>query len=239
MSRVLKLSIAAAAVVVVGGAALWWFVIRGDAPAPAALPDRSSETTATTGGDSTTTTPAADGDAAGDWRVVTGEEVWVGYRAQEEVGPNAFHQTAVGRTPAVEGTLKIAGSSVESVEMTADMTQLESDKDRRDDSMRGDGIETDTFPDATFALTEPIDLGEVPSVGEAMTVTAIGDLTIHGVTNSVELELEARWNGDSIDVAGQTDILFDDYDIENPSVAGMISVEDEAIMELQVTFERA
>ncbi|MCZ7536872.1 MAG: YceI family protein [Acidimicrobiia bacterium] len=208
-------------------------------------PDRTAESTTETSADdsapdSTTTsatTPA--GEADGEWVVTPGAQVWVGYRAQEEIGPTALHQEAVGRTPAVSGTLTITGSIIESVEVTADMTKLESDKDRRDDRMRSDGIETDAFPEATFALTEPIDLGSVPAVGEAVTVSATGDLTIHGATSSVTMELEARWNGDTIDVAGSTPILFDDYGIENPSVAGLISVEDAAVMELQLTFARA
>ncbi len=246
MSKILKLFLAAAALVLLGGAALWWFVIRGDAPPPAALPDRTTQTTTATtaagsaDGDSTTTSAAApSGDADGEWAVTAGDEVWVGYRAQEEVGPSAFHQEAVGRTPAVAGTLTISDSTIESVAITADMTQLVSDKDRRDDKMRSEGIETDVFPEATFVLTEPIDLGSLPAVGEAVSVDATGDLTIHGVTKNVTMELEARWNGDTIDVAGGTTIVFVDYDIENPSVAGIISVEDEAVMELQITFGRS
>lgn len=242
MSKILKISLAAIVAAILGVGALWWFVVRSDAPPEAALPDRSSETTAavTDGGASDpTTTTTASGGADGEWRVVPGDEVWVGYRVQEELGPNALHNTAVGRTPTVEGTLSIADSVVESVDVTADLTDLESDENRRDNRIRTDAIETDTFPFATFALTEPIDLGEIPAIGEAVPATATGDLTIHGVTKTVELELEARWNGDTIDVAGQTEIVFEDYEIQNPSFAGMVSVEDKGIMELQLTFERA
>ena len=97
----------------------------------------------------------------------------------------------------------------------------------------------DRFPEATFVLAEPIDLGGPPQVGEEVEATATGDLTLHGVTRSVEVPLEARWSGDTIDVIGTLPIVFADYDIDPPNIANFVTVEDEGEMELQLTFARA
>ena len=243
MSRIMKLAVAVAVLALIAGGALWWFVIRNDAPPPAALPNRSAQTTAagSTGAGiaSSSTTTADAGAVDGEWSVVTGTGVWVGYRVEETVGPNAVHGTAVGRTPGVEGSLSIADSKVTAVDITADLTRLTSDEDRRDKRLHTGALATDTFPEATFSLTEPIELGALPALGEKLPVKAKGELTIHGVTKTVELDLDTRWNGDSIDVAGKTVIRFDDYGIDNPSFAGMLSVEDRGILELQLTFERS
>ena len=51
------------------------------------------------------------------------------------------------------------------------------------------------FPTATFVLTEPIELGAVPADGEEVTATATGDLTLHGVTREVTIDLVARLDG--------------------------------------------
>lgn len=238
MSRKVKALVGAGTLFALAVAALWWFWFRGDAPEEAKLRDRTSETIAA----SDTTEPAGEPDtpsADGTWDVVAGDEVWVGYRVEEKMGPGLLEKTAVGRTPAVAGSITVAGTTVDDVTMTADLTQLKSDEDRRDNKVRGEILETETYPEATFVLTEPIDLGAEPSIGAPVTATAKGDLTIHGVTNPVEITLEARWNGDTIDIAGQLPVHFPDFGIENFSMAGILEVGDDGIMELQLTFERA
>lgn len=249
MSKILKISLAAIVAAILGVGALWWFVVRSDAPPEAALPDRSSETTAavTDGGASDpTTTTTASGGADGEWRVVPGDEVWVGYRVQEELGPNALHNTAVGRTPTVEGTLSIADSVVESVDVTADLTDLESDENRRDNRIRTDAIETDTFPFATFALTEPIDLGEIPAIGEAVPATATGDLTIHGVTKPVTLvvqqlgKMKDPWGAEKQGFSASTTVNRLDYGLRwNVALeAGGVLVADEVKITIEAQFAR-
>ena len=55
----------------------------------------------------------------------------------------------------------------------------------RDGQLGRQGVQTDQFPTATFVLTAPIDLGTIPAEGTPVDVTAVGDLTLHGVTKSV------------------------------------------------------
>jgi hypothetical protein len=78
--------------------------------------------------------------------------------------------TAVGRTPKVTGSLTLAGSTVTAASITADLTVLVSDSAQRDDQLRRQAIQTDTFPTATFTLTQPIALGSLPADG--VTVSA-------------------------------------------------------------------
>jgi polyisoprenoid-binding protein YceI len=99
-------------------------------------------------------------------------------------------------------------------------------------------LETSKFPEATFKLTSPVDLGGTPVTGKEYKVPASGDLTLHGVTKPVEMELTARWNGDSIDVLGRLPVQFADYDIAKPSVP-ILSTDDHGILEVKLTFERA
>ena len=60
-------------------------------------------------------------------------------------------------------------------------------------------------------ITQPIDLGTVPTDGTEITASATGDLTLHGVTKSVTLDVTAQRNGDIIDVLGSTNVVFADY----------------------------
>ena len=104
--------------------------------------------------------------------------------------------------------------------------------------MRGDGLEIDTFPTATFMLTAPIELDAEPAVGEDVSAVATGELTIHGVTNEVEIPIEARWSGDVIDVAGSLEIVLADYEMDAPE-RPFVSVDEVGTMEFQLVLERS
>lgn len=158
---------------------------------------------------------------------------FVGYRVNETLAQNRAN-TAVGRTPNVSGSLVLDGTSITSVEVTADMTTLRSDDDRRDGRLQGQAIETDRFPTATFQLSTPIELGSVPVDGKTLTATATGTLTLHGVTQTVQVALEARLSGDVVTVTGKVSIVFGDYGIQRPTSFLVLSIEDHGVMEFQL-----
>jgi polyisoprenoid-binding protein YceI len=119
-----------------------------------------------------------------------------------------------------------------------DMTTLKSDKDRRDAQLRGRGIQSDTFPTSTFDLATPVALpADFGSTDVAVTLP--GKLTLHGVVKDVTIDAQARLEPDgTVVVAGSLPILFADYGIEAPNVAGIIAVEDNGTMEFRVVFAK-
>ena len=115
------------------------------------------------------------------------------------------------------------------VDVTIDVKGLNTKQTKRDDHLRSpDFFDVEKFPTATFKSTK-IEKGE----GAKLKVT--GDLTLHGVTKSIEIPLKAVWNGDTIQVAGGAPVAFSDYDIEPPTNA-IVSVDDNGEFELQLTF---
>lgn len=159
----------------------------------------------------------------------------MGYRVQEElagIGGN----TAVGRTPNVSGTLTTEGRSLTAATITADLTTLVSDDDRRDNQLRRQALETDTYPTATFELTEPVVIPDTAAEGETAEVTAVGELTLHGQTQTVEVPLQVRYENGVLAVAGSIDIVFADYGIAQPTSFLVLSVDDHGVMELQLFF---
>lgn len=246
---------------------VWWFVLRDTAPATvdsaAAEAARADALDAVTdGADPDEAAQAAgsesadaDADAAagvdGTWMVDTTigtfddacltevcDTTFVGFRIDEELA-SIGAKTVVGRSPGVSGSMIIEGTTIVSTELVADMTQLITDSDARTNAIRTQAIETAAFPEARFVLTEPVELGRLPDEGEQIDVDATGELTIHGVTRSETIPLTAELAGDVIVVFGQLGpILLADYDIAEPTAAVVLSVEDNAIMELQVFFRR-
>jgi polyisoprenoid-binding protein YceI len=160
---------------------------------------------------------------------------WVGYRVDETLAGNRAN-TAVGRTPDVTGSLTLAGTKITTAQVSANLKSLQSDDSRRDDQLARQGIETDQFPQATFQLTAPIDLGTAPTDGATFSATARGNLTLHGVTKAVEVPIQAQLSGDVVTVAGSIAIQFADYSITPPSSFIVLSVEDHGTMEFQLHF---
>jgi polyisoprenoid-binding protein YceI len=190
----------------------------------------TSVASASTAAGSTATTAAgaaASSDGIdGSWTVTTASQA--GYRVKEIL----FGQDtdAVGRTDAVTGSLAIAGTSVTEGSFTVDLTKVTSDESKRDGQFQGRIMETSQFPTATFTLTKPIDLGSLPADKTEVSYTATGELNLHGVSKQVEVALTARRNGANIEVTGTIPVVFADYQIDNPSTAG-ISTQDNGVVE--------
>jgi polyisoprenoid-binding protein YceI len=124
---------------------------------------------------------------------------------------------------------------VTAVDVEADLRQLQSDKEMRDQRIRTDGLQSDQFPTAEFTLTDPIVFSSRPAAGTQVGTQAKGTLTLHGVTRNVTIALQARWSGDQIEVAGSLPITFADYDISTPTTF-LATVEDHGTMELHLFF---
>lgn len=239
-----KLLVPIVVVVVALGAALWWFVLRVDEPEELSL-DSGTGTTEAVAGD------AGDGGEApdsldGTWTVQTGGDTTAGFRIGVSYANGLVDHTAVGRSTEVTGTMELAGTEISEGSFTVDVQAIEFTDDpglpvaRRADAIRTQGLETNDFPEATFALTEPIDFGEVPAAGETITATATGDLTIHGVTRPVTFEVEAVLDGATIRVvtADPVPIVLADFDIEEPRAPVVASVADEGAFEFLVVLEQ-
>ena len=85
-------------------------------------------------------------------------------------------------------------------------------------------------------LTQPIELGSLPAVGDDIEISAVGDLTIHGVTRNVSIPLHAALHDGVIAVAGSLTFTWDDFDMEQPSAARVVSLADDVTMETQLFF---
>ena len=147
--------------------------------------------------------------------------------------------TAVGRTPDVTGSLTLAGSTITEATFEADLTTLQSDSGMRDGQLGRQGLETDTYPTATFVLAEPIELDAVPAEGEAIAATAVGDLTLHGVTQRVEIPLEAQLSNGVVTVVGSLPVAFGDYGMTAPESMRVLSIDENGTMEFQLQFAQA
>jgi polyisoprenoid-binding protein YceI len=200
-----------------------WYVFGSSVPAK---PKLTATATTGVGGPPTPT---------GSWRIALGDDVYLGYRIKELFADSVVKRDAVGRTPDMAGILRIAGPAVTAATVTAQMQHLASNRGTRDNYIHTHAIESDKYPTAVFRLTKAIDLPQPLVKGAKVEVDATGKLTLHGVTNTVTVPLEARWTGPTIEVVGSAPIKLADYKINAPDT-GVVSVDDHGSLELSLTF---
>lgn len=256
-TRPALVAIAAVLLLVVGGgAAAWALFLRGDDVAPLSLPSTgpgasvvASAGSGTGAGGSAApgSLPPASGSTLavasipGSWTIATGSVV--GYRVRERLASLSADSDAVGRTSSITGsaTINSAGGTltVASADFSVDMTTLRSDRQMRDNRLRGDGIQTDSFPTATFKLTAAAALPAAATTGAAVDVTLHGDLTLHGVTKSVDVAARAQLNGSVIQVLGTLTFPFADFAIIAPNIGGFVAVQDTGSLEFLVNLAKS
>lgn len=238
------------AVLAVAGVAIVYFsFFNEDAPAPLALSDPPTPTTASapattaaaTTGTAGATATTAGSSLAGTWRAVEGSTA--GYRVREKLAELPAKSDAVGRSPAVTGTVQVEGSgtahTASDARFEVDLTKLSSDRSQRDQRIRTMGLQTNTFPRATFVSTKPIALPAETASGQAVKATAEGDLTIHGVTKRVTIPLDVRVTGTKGELVGSLEFPMSDFNITPPSIAGIVSVDPDATLEFKLVLEKA
>lgn len=140
-----------------------------------------------------------------------------------------------GSTPNVTGAMTIEAGALTAGEVTVDMTNIVTDRDVRDENVRRKILHTDKFPEASFVLTEPADVSQLPDNGTIDTVTLTGDMTIHGETNPITQEFNVLRTGDHVIV--HADIPFNrlDYGVETPDfVAAKIAEEGQINLRLNL-----
>lgn len=204
-----------------------------DAAATTSSPTPSPSTAAPSGTDAPSSGDV-DGDFDGDWVPTPASEF--GYRVEEVLA--GVNTTAVGRSNEIEGLLTIDATTATVVDVTVQIDSIFSDDPRRDGQFRGRIMNAAEFPTAEFRITEPIDFGRIPVGDEQIVATATGELTLRGVTNPVAFDVTAQTTAGRIGVLGSIPVVFEDYGIDNPS-GGVVSTEDEGLVEFVLVFERA
>lgn len=146
-----------------------------------------------------------------------------------------------GEFTVVKGTLQLDSSDVtrSSIDVVIDATSINTREPQRDAHLKSaDFVDVEKFPTLTFKST-----GVARKQGEDLLVD--GDLTIHGVTRKVTLDIEAPsepqkdpWGNLRIGLSGTTKISRKDFGLHwNAALeAGGVLVGEEVTITLDVQF---
>ena len=109
-----------------------------------------------------------------------------------------------------------ADVAASSINVTIDTTSIDSNHAERDKHLRGsDFLEVSKYPEAKFVSKSITDIDDD---GEEFDV--VGDLTLHGVTKEITIEVEKigegkdPWGGYRVGFEGETTIMLKDFGID-------------------------
>jgi polyisoprenoid-binding protein YceI len=164
---------------------------------------------------------------------------WTIDPVHSEVGFTVRHlmvSKVKGSFKTFEGSITIADNPLASkVEVTIDASSIDTRDEGRDTHLRSsDFFEVEQHPQITFTSTG------VRAAGSDYVVT--GDLTIHGTTRPVDLELEFNgvgpdpWGGTRVGFSASTEISRGDFGIEfnMPLDGGGVVIGDKIKITLEV-----
>ncbi|MBP7687979.1 MAG: YceI family protein [Thermoflexales bacterium] len=153
--------------------------------------------------------------------------------ARYEVGETFFQGnrfvTAIGRTKGVAGDILIdlvepAKSQIGDI--VIDISQLQSDESRRDNFIRNNQLESAKYPQATFKTTALAGLPAKVNVGDEVSFTMTGDLTVKQTTLPVTWQVTLTLTEQGLKGTATTQVKMSDFGI-GPIKLAMLETEDD------------
>jgi polyisoprenoid-binding protein YceI len=162
------------------------------------------------------------------------------YRVREQLARLNFPNDAVGTTESITGALVVRpdGSFTPDSKLTVDLRTLKTDEAKRDGYVRANTLQTDQYPRAEFLARRQTGLPRPLPTSGAANFQLTGDLTLHGVTAEQTWDVAATFAGDAVNAKATTRFNFAKYKITVPRIFGLISVEDDIRLELNIRMRR-
>jgi polyisoprenoid-binding protein YceI len=232
-------------VLALGGSAYAWFWFSGGSGEPS-----TELTTPTIAGDTTTTgvsggeTSTSEGESAGLAFVIRPEESEARFTLDEVL--RGEPQTVVGATSEVAGQfiLDLGDlSQTQFSDIVVNARTFATGSSNRDRAIRGPIIlnsATVDFEFITFVVSGAVGLAGSAGVGDALSFTLVGDLTIRDQTNPVEFEVTATLVDETtVEGTATAEVLRSDFGIGIPNVPSVADVTDEVTLQLEFLATRS
>lgn len=182
---------------------------------------------------------AATGELDGEWMVTPGVDpnrTAAGYTVHEIL--RGADVTVVGSTDQVSGSAVIEDETLTAAEFTVQVDGIATDSAQRDGQFRDMVMDSANHPTATFTLTEPVDLGSLPTDGALATMPVTGMLTLRGQERPVTVDVDVLRTGATIVASGSIPAIWSDWDVEPPNL-GFVTVDDSGSVDFLVTLEKS
>jgi len=164
------------------------------------------------------------------------------FRVREQLVNVSLPNDAIGKTREFTGTLVVKpdGTLVSpDSKFVVNMGTLATDRPQRDNFIKRSVLQTDQYPTAVFVPTQVTGLpSPLPQSGQ-VSFKLTGDLTIRNVMKPVTWDVTAQVQGNDLTGQATTTFKFGDFNLTQPRVPVVLSIEDNIKLELDVTLQRA
>ena len=163
---------------------------------------------------------------AGDIRLELQSSSKACYIAHEQLVGRKLPNQTVGSTRAVAGAIVLDGSNsvkADQSKLVLTLTSFESDDGQRDGAV---SRMFRTAPSAEFVVRQVSGLPSAFPNSGTVKFQLVGDMTIKGVTKPVTWDVDAQFDGGSVNGSATTAIKFSDFGMPTPKTALVLSVED-------------
>ncbi len=201
------------------------------APQPTAAPQNTPTTQATTA-------PATSGENIRFVLVESSNEAR--FRVREQLAGVSLPSDAVGATKTISGTIVTTkdGKIVkEQSKITIDISTLKSDRTQRDNFLRDNTLQTRRYPNVVFIPTEAQGLAW-PIKDGPIEFKLIGDMTVREVTKSIPWDVKLTVAGNDAKGQATTSFKFSFFNLEQPRVPSVLSIEDNIKLEIDLTIKK-
>jgi polyisoprenoid-binding protein YceI len=173
------------------------------------------------------------GPIEGTWEVAAGS--LAGFRLRETV--LWASNDVVGRTNELSGTVTISGDEVIAASFSVDLVAITVQGKTQPELETS--LDTRLHPYATLRLTQPVRLSPASTAGAVITATAVGQLSMHGISRPVTFLLSARRDGAVLQAAGSIPVALSDWGVEGPVGFGFLgSLADHGVAEFLLVLRR-
>ena len=151
---------------------------------------------------------------------------------------NKPNNDAIGTTHSVTGNFKVqTGSSptVEGMNIQVDLRTLQTDSTMRDNYVRRNALQTDTYPYATFVSVSTQGLPSSYSDGQTVHFQLTGNMTMHGKTNKEVFDVQGKVVGNTITGTATSTIYMTDFGIQPPNLANIAISQNKVVVTITFT----
>jgi polyisoprenoid-binding protein YceI len=162
-------------------------------------------------------------------------------RVREQLAALPSMSDAVLTTKKLSGEIGLSpdGRITASSLITVDLDSLESDEARRDNFIKQNTLETHRFPTAELRVLRTAGLAVPVARSGEFHFTLISAVKVHGVEHDVAWTVSATRTGRELKATATTSVHFADFGMERPSVALVLSVQDDIRVSVTLRAEQA
>ena|SRR5579863_5540409 len=187
--------------------------------------------------------PCPTGTAASGLRLydITTSQSNASYEAHFLVAGQSVPGTVTGVTGDVTGGFLLTSETqpnptIMSMSIRVDLRTLDSGSSDRDDHVRNDTFQVNTYPYATFTANNAQVIAGTYSAGQTVMFKLTGELTIHGVTRPATFDMQGKLLQNTVTGSGTTLIHLQDYQMKTPEITSVVSITVSKDITLMIQF---